>query len=130
MAVVATLSKGYDLDYIWTQVDRGPAKDAASYYLQASESGGEPPGRWSGPGALALGFTPSQLIDREPYDLLFGKRQAPMASRSAAHPPVPEAPPTYTPSCWPLNPTPLPNANANSGPKPPSEPGPARCSST
>ena len=43
VAVVATLSKGYDLDYIWTKVDRGPAKDAASYYLQASESGGEPP---------------------------------------------------------------------------------------
>ena len=40
MAVVATLSKGYDLDYIWKQVDRGPANDAASYYSQASESGG------------------------------------------------------------------------------------------
>jgi len=26
VAVVATLSKGYDLDYIWKQVDRGPAK--------------------------------------------------------------------------------------------------------
>ena len=51
MAVVATLSKGYDLDYIWKQVDRGPAKDAASYYIQASETGGEPPGRWWGPGA-------------------------------------------------------------------------------
>ena len=51
MAVVATLSKGYDLDYIWKQVDRGPAKDAAGYYIQASESGGEPPGRWWGPGA-------------------------------------------------------------------------------
>ena len=45
VAVVATLSKGYDLDYIWKQVDRGPAKDAAGYYIQASESGGEPPGR-------------------------------------------------------------------------------------
>ena len=45
VAVVATLSKGYDLDYIWKQVDRGPAKDAASYYIQASESGGEPAGR-------------------------------------------------------------------------------------
>ena len=33
MAVVATLSKGYDLDYIWRQVDRGPAKDGASYYI-------------------------------------------------------------------------------------------------
>jgi hypothetical protein len=41
VAVVATLSKGYDLDYIWKQVDRGPAKDAASYYVQASEYGGD-----------------------------------------------------------------------------------------
>ena len=77
MAVVATLSKGYDLDYIWKHVDRGPAKDAASYYIQASESGGEPPGRWWGPGAKALGFEHGQRVDRKPYDLLFGKRQAP-----------------------------------------------------
>jgi len=77
VAVVATLSKGYDLEYIWKQVDRGPAKDAASYYLQASESGGEPPGRWWGPGARALGFEDGQRIDRERYDLLFGERQAP-----------------------------------------------------
>ena len=30
LAVVATLSKGYDLDYIWKHVDRGLGKDAAS----------------------------------------------------------------------------------------------------
>jgi len=77
LAVVATLSKGYDLDYIWKQVDRGPAKDAASYYIQASESGGEPPGRWWGPGAEALGFEPGQTVERKPYDLLFGERKAP-----------------------------------------------------
>ena len=77
MAVVATLSKGYDLDYIWKQVDRGPAKDAASYYIQASETGGEPPGRWWGPGAKALGFEQGQVVEREPYDLLFGQRKAP-----------------------------------------------------
>src|ERR1700760_2136603 len=77
MAGVATLSKGYDLDYIWKQVDRGPAKDAPSYYIQASESGGEPPGRWSGPGAKALGFDHGQRVEREPYDLLFGERKAP-----------------------------------------------------
>jgi conjugative relaxase-like TrwC/TraI family protein len=77
LAVVATLSKGYDLDYIWKHVDRGPAKDAASYYIQASETGGEPPGRWWGPGAQALGLHQGQRIDRKPYDLLFGKRQAP-----------------------------------------------------
>ena len=77
VAVVATLSKGYDLDYIWKQVDRGPAKDAASYYIQASETGGEPPGRWWGPGATALGLEPGQVVEREPYDLLFGARKGP-----------------------------------------------------
>jgi conjugative relaxase-like TrwC/TraI family protein len=76
LAVVATLSKGSDLDYIWKQVDRGPAKDAASYYIQASENVGEPPGRWWGPGARALGFEPGQTVEREPYDLLFGERKA------------------------------------------------------
>ena len=81
MAVVATLTKGYDLDYIWKQVDRGPAKDAASYYIQASESGGEPPGRWWGPGAKALGFEQGQVVEREPYDLLFGQRKAPDGTR-------------------------------------------------
>jgi hypothetical protein len=77
VAVVATLTKGYDLEYIWKQVDSGAVKDAASYYIQASESGGEPPGRWWGPGAKAIGFEPGQRIDREPYDLLFGQRKAP-----------------------------------------------------
>jgi conjugative relaxase-like TrwC/TraI family protein len=77
LAVVATLSKGYDLDYIWQQVDRGLAKDAAGYYIQASETGGEPPGRWWGPGAEALGLQPGQVVEREPYDLLFGEHKSP-----------------------------------------------------
>ena len=77
MAIVATLTKGYDLAYIWKQVDCGPAKDAASYYIQASETGGEPPGRWWGLAAKALGFEPGQRVEREPYDLLFGQRKAP-----------------------------------------------------
>jgi conjugative relaxase-like TrwC/TraI family protein len=77
VSVVATLSKGYDLEYIWAQVDFGPVKDAASYYLQASESGGEPPGRWWGSGAQVLGLAPGQVVERKPYDLLFGQRRAP-----------------------------------------------------
>ena len=77
MAVIATLTKGYDLDYIWRQVDRSLAKDAAGYYIQASESGGEPPGRWWGPGAKALGLEHGQVVECEPYDLLFGERKAP-----------------------------------------------------
>jgi hypothetical protein len=77
LAVVATLTKGYDLDYIWHQVDRELKKDAAGYYIQASENGGEPPGRWWGPGARVLGFEPGQVVEREAYDLLFGERKAP-----------------------------------------------------
>src|ERR1700678_1951685 len=77
VAVVATLSKGYDLDYIWKQVNHGFVKDAAGYYIQASESGGEPPGRWWGLGARALGLEHGPTGDREPYDLLFGERKAP-----------------------------------------------------
>src|SRR6266545_3901313 len=62
------------------------AKDAPSYYIQASESGGEPPGRWWGAGAKALGFEPGQRIEREPYDLLFGERQAPEGTRLGRRP--------------------------------------------
>jgi conjugative relaxase-like TrwC/TraI family protein len=77
MAVVATLSKGYDLDYMWRPAGSGSQKEGAGYYLQASEDGGEPPGRWWGPGAEALGFQRGQVVEREPYDLLFGERKAP-----------------------------------------------------
>ncbi len=52
------------------------AKDAASYYIQASESGGEPPGRWWGPGARALGLEHGRTVERKRYDLLFGERKA------------------------------------------------------
>jgi hypothetical protein len=38
---------------------------------------GGPPGRWWGPGAKSLGLEYGQLVDREPYDLLFGERKAP-----------------------------------------------------
>jgi AAA domain/TrwC relaxase len=77
MAVVATLSKGYDLDYMWRQAGPGSQKEGAGYYLQASQDGGEPPGHWWGPGAEALGFQRGQVVERGPYDLLFGQRQAP-----------------------------------------------------
>jgi hypothetical protein len=78
MTVVATLSKGYDLDYVWKQVERGRAKDAAGYYIQASESGGEPPGRWWGPGAKALGFEhePHATAERRRGLRIEGARQA------------------------------------------------------
>ena len=77
MAVVATLSKGYDLDYMWRQAGPAAERSAAGYYIGASEYGGEPPGRWWGPGAEVLGLRRGQVVEREPYDLLFGERKAP-----------------------------------------------------
>jgi conjugative relaxase-like TrwC/TraI family protein len=77
VAVVATLSKGYDLDYVWRQVGASTVKDPAGYYIHAAEAGGEPPGRWWGPGASALGFERGQVVARGPYDLLFGERKGP-----------------------------------------------------
>jgi conjugative relaxase-like TrwC/TraI family protein len=76
VAVVATLSKGYDLDYMWRQTGTSAGKEGAGYYLQASEAG-EPAGRWWGGGAEALGFQRGQVVEREPYDLLFGHRKGP-----------------------------------------------------
>jgi conjugative relaxase-like TrwC/TraI family protein len=81
LAVVVTLSKGYDLEYMWRDVDAGALKGAAGYYIGAAEDGGEPPGRWWGPGARALGLETGQIVEREPYDLLFGERKAPDGTR-------------------------------------------------
>ena len=74
MAVMATVAKGYDLDYAWRAV--GEAYRGAGYYLAAAQAG-EPPGTWWGPGAERLGFTAGQQVEREPYNLLFGERQGP-----------------------------------------------------
>jgi hypothetical protein len=71
LAVIATLSKGYDLDYVWKQIDETQAVSPVGYYIQPAEAGGEPPGRWWGPAAEALGFRPGQVVEREPYDLVF-----------------------------------------------------------
>jgi hypothetical protein len=66
--------QGYDLDYACRAV--GEVFRGAAYYLAAAEAG-EPPGTWWGPGAERLGFTAGQVVEREPYKLLFGERQGP-----------------------------------------------------
>jgi hypothetical protein len=43
------------------------------YYINAAQAG-EPPGRWWGPGAQALGFTSGQVVERKPYDAVYQKR--------------------------------------------------------
>jgi conjugative relaxase-like TrwC/TraI family protein len=78
VAGVGTLHKGFSIEYAWAQV--GSAADrrkAGAYYIGAAE-GGEPPGRWWGPGAQALGFHDGQEIERKPYDLVFGERVHPV----------------------------------------------------
>ena len=40
------------------------------YYINAAQAG-EPPGRWWGPGAQALGFAPGQIVQREPYEAVY-----------------------------------------------------------
>jgi hypothetical protein len=62
---------------VWKQIDPTLAMNPAAYYIDASEKGGEPPGRWWGPAAEAPGLAPGQTVEREPYDLLFGQRKAP-----------------------------------------------------
>ena len=71
MAVVVTVAKGYDLDYIWkTQGQPRAERTSGGYYIDAAQAG-EPPGRWWGFGAEALGFTAGQVVERKPYDAVY-----------------------------------------------------------
>jgi hypothetical protein len=71
LAVVVTVAKGYDLGYIWkTQTEHDAGRTTGGYYINAAQAG-EPPGRWWGPGAQALGFTPGQIVQRKPYDAVY-----------------------------------------------------------
>ena len=70
MAVVVTIAKGYDLGYIWKTQDPSAGHATGGYYLNAAQAG-EPPGRWWGPGAQALGLTPGQTVERASYDAVY-----------------------------------------------------------
>jgi conjugative relaxase-like TrwC/TraI family protein len=70
LAVVVTIAKGYDLGYIWKTQDHTADRTTGGYYLNAAQAG-EPPGRWWGPGAHALGLTPGQIVQRQPYDAVY-----------------------------------------------------------
>ena len=69
MAVVVTIAKGYDLSYIWKTQDHTAGRTTGGYYIDAAQAG-EPPGRWWGPGAQALGLAAGQTVERQPYDAL------------------------------------------------------------
>jgi hypothetical protein len=74
VAVVVTVAKGFDLGYIWKGQGQADAERAmGGYYLSAAQAG-EPPGRWWGPGAEALGLATGQVVERAPYDAVFQQR--------------------------------------------------------
>ncbi len=74
MAVVVTVAKGYDLGYVWKNQDQaGAERTTGGYYINAAQAG-EPPGRWWGPGAQALGFTSGQIVQRKAYDAVYQQR--------------------------------------------------------
>ena len=70
MAVVVTIAKGYDLGYIWKTQDHAAGRATGGYYLDAAQAG-EPPGRWWGSGAQALGLTLGQTVHRQPYNAVY-----------------------------------------------------------
>jgi hypothetical protein len=71
MAVVVTVAKGYDLGYVWKNQGQAAAEQTTGgYYINAAQAG-EPPGRWWGPGAEALGFVAGQIVEREPYNAVY-----------------------------------------------------------
>jgi hypothetical protein len=63
-------SWGYDLGYIWKTQDHTAEHATGGYYIDAAQAG-EPPGRWWGPGAQALGLTPGQAVQRALYDAVY-----------------------------------------------------------
>ena len=79
MTAVVTAASGYDLGYVWkNQAGKDDAKAAereqakGGYYINAAQKG-EPPGRWFGKGAEALGLAKSQEVEREPYDKTYSQ---------------------------------------------------------
>src|ERR1700691_1464151 len=74
IAVVVTVAKGYDLSYAWKNQSQASAEQTTGgYYINAAQAG-EPPGRWWGPGAEALGFATGQIVERKPYDAVYQQR--------------------------------------------------------
>jgi TrwC relaxase/AAA domain len=74
VAVVVTVAKGYDLGYVWkNQGHAAVERTTGGYYINAAQAG-EPPGRWWGPGAEALGFICRQVVERKSYDAVYQQR--------------------------------------------------------
>ena len=89
MAVVVTVAKGYDLGYVWKNQahKEGAEQTVGGNYLNAAQAG-EPPGRWWGPGAKALGLAAGKEVKRGAYEAVYQQRDPvtgeSLAARAAA----------------------------------------------
>ena len=66
---VASARSGYDAEYY---LNRGAERTAGGYYMNAAQAG-EPPGRWFGQGAEALGLADGQAVAAEPYRSVYAQ---------------------------------------------------------
>ena len=78
------MRRGHDARYPGRQVagaEPGNAPDLAAAmkmqgagYYRAAVEAGEPPGRWWGPGAEAIGLEPGSIIDHDVHAAVFEER--------------------------------------------------------
>jgi AAA domain/TrwC relaxase len=78
VAVRTSLARGIDPHYPGRSAGKpGAQRKAGDYYWSAHQEGGEPAGRWWGPGAEALGFAKGQEIEAGPFKQVFVERVDP-----------------------------------------------------
>ena len=82
MAVITKLVKGFDPDYPFKQ----QGKRAGDYF----DVKGEPPGRWWGKGAAALGLAPGSEVDSKTHRMVIARAPGP-AGPGRQDPPRPGA---------------------------------------
>ena len=89
----------------------GPGQGRAGYYIQASESGGEPPGRWWAQAPRRSGSSPARWSSASRMTCRSASAGLPAAPHWAGRRAAAGKPLTCTPDCWPPSRTPPPDAN-------------------
>lgn len=72
MAVRVSATSGFDLGYVWRNLGGEPERTAGGYYINAAQAG-EPPGRWFGSGAEAVGLAEGWVVVRDVYDQVYSQ---------------------------------------------------------
>jgi TrwC relaxase/AAA domain len=84
VTAVVTAKGGFDAAYPWRSAGKGDKQAGSDYYLQA----GEPPGRWAGRGAEALGLA-GQISEAErgAYEAVYAQTDPRTGERLGRRPP-------------------------------------------